>query len=96
MNKITTAQVKAGNCKNLLPEFGRTEDVQRLFGIKRGSLYNLHKKRKVESSLLRIAGKTSGIRLWYLQGIREYLMAVMKEQEQNRSLEPSGQNTLTE
>ena len=25
----------------VLPEFGRWQDVQRLFGIKRGTLYNL-------------------------------------------------------
>jgi hypothetical protein len=83
MLNITDSPVTAGNCKDILPEFGRTEDVTRLFGIRRGSLYNLWKKRKVRSVLWRIEGSTSGVRLWFLPGIRQTLIAMMKEQEEN-------------
>jgi hypothetical protein len=30
-----------GNSTNITPEFRRFQDVQRLFGIKRGTFYNL-------------------------------------------------------
>jgi hypothetical protein len=83
MSSYTSSPVGAGDCQNIMPEFGRTKDVERIFGLRRGSLYNLLKKRKVRSVLWRIEGSTSGIRLWYLPGIKESLIALMKEQEEN-------------
>jgi len=81
MAETTIEPVQAGNCGTVLPEFGRTEDVQRLFGIKRGTLYNLHQQKKVRSVLERVMGAKSGVRLWYLPSIRNHLMTVMAEQE---------------
>jgi hypothetical protein len=89
MLETTTQPVRAGNCNGVLPEFGRTKDVERLFGIKRGTLYNLWEQKKVRSVLQRVMGKQSGVRLWYLPHIREHLMAAMLAQEQE-------QKTLTE
>lgn len=80
--ETTTEPVRAGNCNGNLPEFGRTKDVERMFGIKRGTLYNLSEQRKVRSVLQRVKGKKSGVRLWYLPGIREHLMSEMLAQEQ--------------
>lgn len=70
--KTTTAPVEPGNFGGISPEFGRTADVQRHFGIRRGSLYNLELDGKVKGVLLRIRGKKSGVRLWDLQSIRDY------------------------
>jgi hypothetical protein len=86
--RYTNSPVQAGGCEGILPEFGRTEDVKRLFGIPRGSLYNLNKKQEVRSVLWRIEGRKSGIRLWYLPGIRERLHAMMNQQSENQTAEP--------
>lgn len=79
-DSLTTAPVQAGDSRQALPEFGRTADVQRLFGIKRGSLYNLLRDGKVRSVLQRVRGQRSGVRLFYLPGIREMLLAEMEAQ----------------
>lgn len=74
----TTALVEPGNTSGVLPEFGRTIDVQRLFGIKRGTLYTLSRQGKVKSCLLRVAGQKSGVRLWHLQSIRDFIHSQME------------------
>ena len=78
----TTAPVEAGNTSSALPEFGRWQDVQRLFGLKRGTLYNLLAKGKVRGVLQRCQGRKSGVRLFWLPGIREMLLSEMEAQEQ--------------
>jgi hypothetical protein len=88
MKAYTDSPVQAGNCAGILPEFGRTEDVKRLFGIPRGSLYNLHKRGEVRSVLWRIEGSKSGIRLWFLPGIREKLKAMLNQQAEKPTAEP--------
>ena len=94
--KFTNEPIKAGSCESILPEFGRTEDVARLFGIKRGSLYNLLKKRKDLSVRLRIEGRTTGLRLWHLQGIRNMLLALMQEQAAEPVESPELDNSFHE
>tara|TARA_A100001037_G_scaffold295526_1_gene314748 strand:+ start:858 stop:1022 length:165 start_codon:yes stop_codon:yes gene_type:complete len=37
---LTTAPVEAGDFTEVMPEFGRTPDVEKYFGIKKGKLYN--------------------------------------------------------
>ena len=59
----TTAPVFAGNCADLMPEFGRFRDVERLFGIKRGTVYNLIAEGHVKSVVLRRKGSITGCRL---------------------------------
>ena len=77
---LTTEPVQAGNSQTVLPEFGRAADVQRLFGIKRGTLYNLLRDGKVRSVLQRVRGQKSGVRLFYLAGIRDMLVSEMEVQ----------------
>jgi len=62
------------------PEFGRWQDVQRLFGIKRGTLYNLLAEGKVKSVSMRRRGNKFGCRLFYLPGISEYLHSLLEAQ----------------
>ena len=89
----TVEPPRAGDCKGVFPEFGRTEDVERIFGLKRGTLYNLFEQKKLRSVLLRIKGSKSGVRLWHLESIQEYLMEAMAQEEQQATPE---QDTLNE
>ena len=77
---MTTAPAHAGSCAGILPEFGRWQDVQRLFGIKRGVLYILLTEGKVKSVSMRRKGNKHGCRLFYLPGISEYLHSLLKAQ----------------
>ena len=78
----TTEEVKAPNPINApLPEFGRWRDVQRLYGIKRGTLYNLMADGKVKSVVLRRKGNIHGCRLFHLASVSQYLNGLLQEQK---------------
>jgi len=77
---FTTQPVMAGNCADVMPEFGRCQDVQRLFGIKRGTLYQLVADGYILSVSLRRRGRAKGCRLYYLQSISQYLHGLMTDQ----------------
>jgi hypothetical protein len=70
---LTPAPVQAGDFSGTAQEFGRTEHVFRQFGIKRGTLYNLHGEGKVRGCVLRVKGRQKGVRLWDMQSIRDYI-----------------------
>jgi hypothetical protein len=80
-NQSTTEPIKPGDTSTVTAEFGRQADVQRLYGIKRGTLYNLWADGKVKSVLLRVRGKKSGVRLFHLESIRQLLCSEMEKQE---------------
>ena len=63
-----------------IPEFGRWRDVERLFGIKRGTLYNLIAEGKVKSVVLRRKGNIHGCRLFHLASVSQHLNSLMAEQ----------------
>ncbi len=75
---LTTAPVEAGSVNGVMPEFGRWQDVQRLFGIKRGTLYNLVAAGMVKSVSLRRKGMKQGCRLFYLPGISAMLKEMLE------------------
>ncbi len=77
---LTTAPVEAGSVNGVMPEFGRWQDVQHLFGIKRGTLYNLVAAGMVKSVSLRRKGMKQGCRLFYLPGISAMLMEMLESQ----------------
>lgn len=81
--RFTTAPVEAGDSSGILPEFGRCADVQRLFGIKRGTLYNLFADGKIRAVKLRVRGRTSGVRLFDLSSVREYIRSQMEKERDN-------------
>jgi hypothetical protein len=64
-----------------LPEFGRWRDVERLFGIKRGTLYNLMAEGKVKSVVLRRKGNIHGCRLFHLASVSQYLNQLLETQK---------------
>lgn len=74
---LTTDPVRPGNFTDSLPEFGRTADVTRLFGLKRGSLYNLANDGKIRGCLLRVRGSKSGVRLWHMPSVRDFIFSQM-------------------
>jgi hypothetical protein len=84
MNTFTTETITVANTNhsvNPLPEFGRWQDVQRLYGIKRGTLYNLVNEGQIKSVALRRRGNVHGCRLFHLASISEYLNSMMNQQQ---------------
>ena len=78
----TTEPVTAPNQINApLPEFGRWRDVQRLYGIKRGTLYNLIAEGKVKSVVMRRKGNIHGCRLIFLASVSQYLHGLLEAQQ---------------
>ena len=71
--QLTIEPVKAANTNQTLPEFGRVNDVQRIFGVKRGILYRWIGEGKVKSVLIREPGNIQGVRLIHLASVRDYI-----------------------
>ncbi len=74
----TSEPIVVRNTTQLLPEFGRVIDVQRLFGIKRGILYRWINEGKVKSVCMRETGNIQGIRLIVLASVRDYIKSQMQ------------------
>lgn len=72
-SSTTTAPVQAGDFNGTRPEWGRANDVTRTFGFKRGSLYNLLAAGHVKGCLIRIKGQKSGVRLFSMDSVREFI-----------------------
>jgi hypothetical protein len=78
--KTTTEAIRTGDVTGVVPEFGRCQDVQKIYGLRRGTLYNLRKQGRIKSVLLRVEGRKSGVRLWHLQSIRDFILSEMQSQ----------------
>ena len=77
---LTSAPIRV-DCNSAPPEFGRWRDVDRLYGIRRGTLYNLLGDGKIKGVLLRVRGQKSGVRLFDLASIRDYIRQCQLQQE---------------
>ena len=64
----------------LKPEFGRIRDVERLYGLKRGTTYNLLESGRIRGCVLRVKGRKSGVRLIDLESVGRYIRAQMDQQ----------------
>ena len=73
--ETTTAPVKAGDFAGVVPEFGRVADLTRVFGLKRGTAYNLLGDGKIKGVLLRVRGAKSGVRLFDMASVRAYILS---------------------
>jgi hypothetical protein len=73
MSNKTIEPVEPGNCAGVMPEFGRMADVRHLFGIRRGTAYNLLADGKIKGVLLRVRGQKSGVRLINLASVRAFI-----------------------
>jgi hypothetical protein len=71
--QFTSDPVEAAAPATAKPEFARTRDVEANYGIKRGTLYNLHQDGKIRGYLLRVRGQKSGVRLWDLSSIEQFI-----------------------
>jgi hypothetical protein len=74
--QLTMQQIEhptAANGTQTLPEFGRVQTVQNLFGVKRGILYRWINEGKVKSVLIREPGNIQGVRLIHLASVRNYI-----------------------
>lgn len=83
MNKIvstTTAPVQVGDFTGTQPEFGRWQHLDQQFGIKRGTAYNLLGEGKIRGCLLRVKGQKSGVRLFDLGSVRDYIKRCQREE----------------
>jgi len=70
---LTIAEIKPANIGEIKPEFGTTGDVRKYYGIKKGTLYNLHNLGKVRGKLLRVTGEFKGVRLWDMSSVRDLI-----------------------
>jgi hypothetical protein len=70
-----TAEIKPGDTAQVLPEFGRIADVERIYGLKRGITYSLIHAGKLKSVCLRKPGAKTGVRLVHLASVRTFLEA---------------------
>jgi hypothetical protein len=85
---LTSEPVQAGQFAGLRQEWGRTDDVQRVFGIKRGTLYNLHSDRQINGKVLRVRGQLKGVRLWDMDSIRRYVESQPDDFDSNEQKTP--------
>jgi phage terminase Nu1 subunit (DNA packaging protein) len=76
--ETTIAPIEAGDFANSRKEFGRTKDVEHVFSIKRGSLYNAEKLGLVKGVLLRLQGQKSGVKLWDMRSVEEWIRNEMQ------------------
>jgi hypothetical protein len=88
-NAMTTETITAKNTNPTIPEFGRVQDVQRLFGIKRGILYRWIGDGKIKSVCIREPGNKLGVRLIHLASVRDYINRQMQQSTVNYNLPTS-------
>lgn len=74
---LTKEPAQAGEFRGIMPEFGRTADLKFHFGLRRGTAYNLLQDGKIKGVLLRIRGSKSGVRLWDMASVRDYIRSEM-------------------
>lgn len=77
---MTMAPIEVGDNSDTTPEFVRTSDLRRMFGLARGTVYNLHRDGKIRGVLLRVKGRKSGVRLWDVSSVRAFIRDSMETQ----------------
>ena len=82
--ETTVATVQAGDFSNSRKEFGRTKDVEHIYSIKRGSLYNAEKLGLVNGVLLRLRGQKSGVKLWDMRSVEEWIRNEMQVSQEEQ------------
>jgi hypothetical protein len=80
ITKMTTESLSPGPTSGLIPEFGRIQVVEQLYGLKRGTTYNLLAAGKIRGCVLRVKGRKSGVRLISLESVRSYILSQMEQQ----------------
>lgn len=78
MKKTTSPPVQPGNFTGTMPEFGRAADLHKIFGLRRGTIYNLLAAGKIRGCLLQVKGKKSGVRIFDIQSVRDLIRSQME------------------
>ncbi len=76
--ETTTSPVEPSNITGATPEFGRVADLTRIFGVRRGTAYNLLRDGKIRGCLLRVRGQKSGVRLFDMESVRQFIRSQME------------------
>ncbi len=84
-NALTAEPVRPGDFTQTLVEWGRASDVQKIFGLKRGYLYTLINAGLIKSVCLRKAGARTGVRLFHIGSIRNFLYSHVEPQKPNNN-----------
>lgn len=74
---LTTSPVRPSDFSDTAKEFGRTKDVERVFSVKRGTLYNAEKLGLARGVLLRLRGQKGGVKLWDMRSIENWIRGEM-------------------
>jgi hypothetical protein len=64
------------------PRFGRLKTVERLFGLKRGTVYNLLRARKIRGCSVCVTSNRSRTRLIDLDSVANYIESQMRLQNE--------------
>lgn len=75
---LAEAVAKASDRPDLNSEFCRPGDCHRLFGLKRGFIYNLEKEGVIRTCSLRRPGQIKGVKLIHVASVRQYLHGLME------------------
>lgn len=78
--EMTTQPVGLCQTTEAKPEFGRLRDVERVYGLKRGTTYNLLSSGRIRGCVLRVKGRKSGVRLIEMDSVGQYIRAQMDQQ----------------
>jgi hypothetical protein len=78
----TVEKVEVGDFAGIGQEFGRTPDLKNQFGLARGTAYNLLNLGKIKGVVLRVRGQKSGVRLWDMASVRDYIRGEMEASSQ--------------
>ena len=73
MNNKNKSGLGNDNTNFIQPEFIRVKGVEKMFGIKAGTVYQLIRNGMIDSKLLRNRGTIRGIRLISVDSVRDYI-----------------------
>ena len=93
VTQVTTEPISPCQTTELKPEFGRIRDVERVYGLKRGTTYNLLSSGRIRGCVLRVKGKKSGVRLIEMDSVGQYIRAQMDQQNNVAESSPSLKST---
>jgi len=66
-------------------QYARTVEIQRLFGLARGTIYNLLKTGRIRGCSLRVKGKKSRLRLIDVSSVKSLIEAEIDKQRMEES-----------
>jgi Helix-turn-helix domain len=82
--KVKT-RAQAPNDGGQPPQYGRITDVERRFGLARGTIYNLLRSGRIRGCALPVTGKKSKIRLIDLASLDALIQQQMSQQRKEKA-----------